>query len=57
MTPCCKHKVVTTFYRKATNNNIAAKLQALSDNHSEEFKALINVLYDNLQDSLSLLSK
>ena len=28
----------------------------LSDNQSEEFKALINILYDNLQNSFSLLS-
>ena len=43
----CKHKVLTTFYREGTYHNIAAKLQALSDNQSEEFKASINVLYDN----------
>jgi len=54
--PCCKHKVLTTFYRKGTYHNTAAKLQALSDNQSEEFKAFINVLYDKLQNSFSLLS-
>lgn len=46
--PCCKHKVVTTFYRTATYLNITAtKLQALFDNHSEEFKVLIKVFYDD----------
>jgi len=54
--PCCKHKVLTTFYRKGTYHNTAAKLQALSDNQFEEFKAFINVLYDKLQNSFSLLS-
>jgi hypothetical protein len=49
ITPCCKYKVVTTFYRTATYNTTAAKLQALfeNQNHSDKFEVLIKVFYDD----------